>query len=270
MANGCSVTTASRKTIVSPDEQDRERDLVRRLLAAGAFDQRDHPVDEGLARIGGDPDDEPVGEDLGAAGDRRAVAAGLADDRARDSPVIADSSTDATPSTTSPSAGIRSPAVTITWSPAPELGRRTPAGSRGGRPGSPSRLARVSCRVPRSASAWALPRPSAIASAKLAKSTVNQSQSASWSVKPRSPRPRRQRPGRARRVVSALPTQHHEHHRVPQHVARVELVDRVVERAPHDRRIEEGTLGDGHVRRASRPASAGARRSARARARGRR
>ncbi len=28
-------------------EQDVERDLVRRLLALGTFDERDHPVDEG-------------------------------------------------------------------------------------------------------------------------------------------------------------------------------------------------------------------------------
>ena len=33
-------------------EQDGQRDLVRRLLALGAFDQRDHPVEEGLAGIG--------------------------------------------------------------------------------------------------------------------------------------------------------------------------------------------------------------------------
>ena len=33
-------------------EQDGERDLVRRALALGAFDQRDHAVEEGLARVG--------------------------------------------------------------------------------------------------------------------------------------------------------------------------------------------------------------------------
>ena len=41
-----------------------------------------------------------------------------------------------------------------------------------------SRRAVVSVRVARRVSAWALPRPSATASAKLAKSTVTQSQSA--------------------------------------------------------------------------------------------
>ena len=45
---------------------------------------------------------------------------------------------------------------------------------------------RCCTRVPRSAWAWALPRPSATASAKLANSTVNQSQMASCAMKPRS------------------------------------------------------------------------------------
>ena len=34
-----------------PGEQDVERDLVRRLLALGALDERDHPVEEALARL---------------------------------------------------------------------------------------------------------------------------------------------------------------------------------------------------------------------------
>ena len=62
-------------------QQDVQRDLVRRLLPLGALDQRDHAVEEGRARRGGDPHLDPVGEDLRAAGDRRAVAAALADDR---------------------------------------------------------------------------------------------------------------------------------------------------------------------------------------------
>ena len=32
-------------------EQDVERDLVRRLLPLGALDQRDHAIQEGLARV---------------------------------------------------------------------------------------------------------------------------------------------------------------------------------------------------------------------------
>jgi hypothetical protein len=61
-------------------QQDRQRQFVRRLLPLGAFDQRDHPVDEGRARRGGDFHLDEVGEHGGAAGDGRAVAAGLAND----------------------------------------------------------------------------------------------------------------------------------------------------------------------------------------------
>ena len=60
-------------------QQDVERDLVRRLLPLGAFDQPDHAVDEGRALRRGDADADPVGQHLGAAGDRRTVAAGFAD-----------------------------------------------------------------------------------------------------------------------------------------------------------------------------------------------
>src|SRR5215469_9298128 len=45
------------------------------------------------------------------------------------------------------------------------------------------RLAIVSERALRSVSAWALPRPSAIASAKFANTTVNQSHSVIWRLK---------------------------------------------------------------------------------------
>ena len=64
-----------------PGEQDVERDLVRGLAALGALDERDHAVEEGLARLLRDLDHEPVGEQPRAAGDGRAVAARLADDR---------------------------------------------------------------------------------------------------------------------------------------------------------------------------------------------
>src|SRR5205823_8694144 len=61
-------------------QQDVESDFVGRLMPLGALDQRDHTVQEGLAGVGGDPDDQPVGEDAGAAGDAAAVAAAFADD----------------------------------------------------------------------------------------------------------------------------------------------------------------------------------------------
>ena len=102
-----------------------------------------------------------------------------------DSPVIADSSTDATPSMISPSAGMNSPACTITMSPL----RRLAAGTVSMRSADVSRLATVSVLVFRSVSACALPRPSAIASAKFANSTVNHSQKATCPVKSGRPVP---------------------------------------------------------------------------------
>ena len=101
---------------VMPASRIDERDLVRRLLPLGAFDQRDHAVEEGGARRGGDPHLDPVGEHGRAAGDGRAVAAGLADD-GRGLAGDGASLTEAMPSTTSPSPGIESPASTSTTSP---------------------------------------------------------------------------------------------------------------------------------------------------------
>ena len=87
-----------------------------------------------------------------------------------DSPVMADSSTEAMPSMISPSPGMIWPASTTTRSPL----RRAEAGHASSR--SPVSLrAVVSLRILRKLSAWALPRPSAMASAKLANSTVNHS-----------------------------------------------------------------------------------------------
>ena len=69
--------------IVSPASRMFERDLVRGLLALGALDEGDHPVDERLAGPRGDAHDDPVGEHARPAGDGRAVAAGFADHRCR-------------------------------------------------------------------------------------------------------------------------------------------------------------------------------------------
>ena len=95
-----------------------------------------------------------------------------------DSPVIADSSTEATPSTTSPSPGMISPASTTTWSPRVSWVPGTSSSRVPAWPGLQpiSRRATVSRLVRRSVSAWALPRPSATASARLAKTTVSHSQ----------------------------------------------------------------------------------------------
>ena len=65
-------------------QQDREGDLVGRALALGALDQGDHPIEERLARVGRDADDEAVADERRAAGDRAAdVRAGLLEDRRR-------------------------------------------------------------------------------------------------------------------------------------------------------------------------------------------
>ena len=100
-----------------------------------------------------------------------------------DSPVMALSSTDAAPSMTSPSAGICSPALTITSSPFFSRADGTTVtlsfcDTEG------ILCASTSFRDARRESACALPRPSAMASAKLANSTVNQRIMAIASVYP--------------------------------------------------------------------------------------
>ena len=162
------------------DEQDVERDLVRRLLPLGALDQPDHAVEEGRARRRGDAHLDPVGQHLRAAGHGRAVAAGLADDRRRFAGdrrlVDRGDALDHLAVGRDDVAGLdqrrrRRPSG---WCPAPACSssRSAPVSS----------LACVSVRVRRSASACALPRPSATASAKLANSTVNHSQRTIWNV----------------------------------------------------------------------------------------
>src|SRR5262245_32069238 len=101
------------------------------------------------------------------------------------SPVITDSSTVATPSITSPSPGIVSPAAQITTSPA----RSFDEGTWSMRLSAPTRFAIVSVLVFRSDSACALPRASAMASANVANSTVNQSHTSICSPKPMLPDP---------------------------------------------------------------------------------
>jgi hypothetical protein len=118
-----------------------------------------------------------------------------------DSPVIADSSTEATPSTISPSPGMNSPALTSTTSPF----RRDGAGTVSVLPSARSRAATVSVRARRSVSACALPRPSAIASAKLAKMTVIHSHAVIWISNNRWPWPSTASRTSAI-VVSTLPT----------------------------------------------------------------
>src|SRR4051812_41627310 len=116
------------------------------------------------------------------------------------SPVITDSSMVAIPSMTSPSPGMRSPVSATTTSPARSCAAVTSSTEL-----FTNRFPTASVFVLRSVSACAFPRASAIASAKLAKSTVNQSQRAIWDSKPRCLRPRAK--SRTRKAVTrAAPT----------------------------------------------------------------
>ena len=96
-----------------------------------------------------------------------------------DSPVIADSSTLATPATTSPSPGMISPALTSTRSP----GIRWLLGTTATEPSLVSSRAWVSVRALRRVSACALPRPSATDSARLPNTTVSHSQTATETLR---------------------------------------------------------------------------------------
>ena len=98
-------------------EQDRERDLVRRAAALRALDHRDHAIEEALALAARDAHDEPVRQHARAARDATRSRRPLSRSTGADSPVTALSLTEATPSTTSPSAGIVSLASTSTRSP---------------------------------------------------------------------------------------------------------------------------------------------------------
>ncbi len=168
-----------------------------------------------------------------------------------DSPVIADSSTEAMPRMMSPSPGIGSPADTTTMSPS----RRSPdetsvIGVRSAAASVTSsylvtRCATVEVRVCRSVSACALPRPSATDSARFAKTHGE-------------PQPDGDRPGERRRHLGAAggagPTQERlgdrdhggercadlddEHDGVVPHLSRVELAERTGQRPEELRRAE--------------------------------
>ena len=158
--------------IVSAASRIVERDLVRRLLALRALDEGDHPVEERLAGVGRDLDDDPVGEDPGAARDGAPVAAGLADDRsglAGDGGLVdrGDALDDL---------AVGGDDVAASHDDAVALAEFGGGDTLFGPVGATSRRASVSERILRSVSACALPRPSAMASAKFAKRTVKHSQ----------------------------------------------------------------------------------------------
>src|ERR1039458_4532173 len=200
MANGCRVTTASRKTRVSPAI------TILRAISLGVFWRcapstraimRSRKVSPGLevmrTLIQSLSTLVPPVTALRSPPDSRITGAL--------SPVMADSSTLAMPSMTSPSPGIVSPASTLTVSPE----RNRAAATISMRPPLSKRRALVSVLVLRRVSACALPRPSAMASAKLANSTVNHSQSEIWKVKPALPAPVA-RSRTVRSVVMTAPT----------------------------------------------------------------
>ena len=214
-------TVASRKTMVR---------LASRMFSAisfgvfcrdGALDQGDHPVDEALAGLGGDLDDDPVGQHLGAAGDRAAVAAGLADHRgglAGDRRLV--------------DAGDTLDDVAVAGDdlarPRRRPGRRACSAGAGDLPPRRRRRAAagrsVSVLARRSVAACALPRPSATASARLANTTVSHSQTTTDQTNTLG-------------SVKASTVDEHgadlddEHHRVLHHHPRVELAQRVRQRA---------------------------------------
>ena len=155
------------------------------------------------------------------------------------SPVIALSFTEATPSMTSPSAGMKSPASTSTTSPLRSADAATQLVVLAPRSGRRRRLAWSSRRALRSDAAWALPRPSAIASAKLANSTVNQSHTDTQKMNQAgrlAPADERLEPQQRRQDGAHVDD---EHDRVPHLAPGRQLAERVDDRLADDRRIEE-------------------------------
>ena len=256
--NGRSVATTIMKIRVRPASRMLSAISFGVLRRCGALDQRDHPVQEGVAGLLGDLDHDPVRQHAGAAGDRAAVAAGLADDRGRlagDGRLVdRGDALDHGAVAGDQLAGLDDHQVALD-----QLGGLAwcePSCS----------VATVSWRMVRSVSAWARPRPSANASAMLANTTVSHSQIEMTNVYQAGSLP-----------PSALPPNSldepgdggddgadldDEHHRVADLHARVELDQAVEQRAPDDvgpeqrDRLALGALrraggrrgGDGHQR----------------------
>ena len=158
---------------------------------------------------------DPVGDHARAAGDRRAVAAALADDRRR---FAGDRGLVDRGDAFDHLAVARDEVAGLDQHDVARLELRRAATCSNSRP---SPLAqplghRSRCAVWRSVSAWALPRPSATASAKLANSTVNQSQSCDLAgeAEHAAAVPRRRRSRRKRIVVSTDDDLDHEHDRI--------------------------------------------------------
>ncbi len=80
LAIGHSVTQTIRKMMVRPASRIDSASSFGVFCRSAPFDQRDHPVDEGRARRGGDLHLDEVGQHRRSAGDGRSIAAGLAND----------------------------------------------------------------------------------------------------------------------------------------------------------------------------------------------
>ena len=172
-ANGRSVTTTARNTMVRPASR------IDSAISFGVL-RRSAPSTSAIMRSRNDwPGSCVISTTMWSDSTRVPPVTALRsppDSRmtGADSPVMADSSTEAMPSTTVPSPGITSPASTTTTSPRTSslAGLVEPSRS----------FATVCVRIARSVSACALPRPSAIASAKLPNRTVSHSQIATMKV----------------------------------------------------------------------------------------
>ena len=186
MANGCKRDHRQQEDDGQSGQQDVQRDFVRGLLPLCAFDQRDHAIEKGFAGIRGDLHVDLIGEHARAAGYRRAIAAGFANHRRRfagDGRFVhrSDAFDDLAVGGNEFAGGDNNNISR------PQLGAGNLLDL--GRPRA-RRLATVSERALRSVSACALPRPSAMASAKFANSTVNHSQSVICRLNTNAPPPR--------------------------------------------------------------------------------
>ena len=220
------MTTATRKTIVRPASR------MFRAISFGVFcrwapfDERDHAVEERLARVRRDAHHDPVRQHAGAAGHGGAVAARLADHGRRlagDRRLVdRGDALDDLAVGGDHLAGRHDDHVVAAQVPRPGPSRRRPSGGPAG-----ERWSR--CGRWRSVSACALPRPSAIASAKLANSTVSHSQAVICSSKPRPPAAGDHDRPRARRWSAPQPTSTTNITGLRAISARVELADRIDE-----------------------------------------
>ena len=96
----------------------------------------------------------------------------------------------------------------------------------------------VLVRILRSSSAWALPRPSAMASAKLANRQVNQSQRQIWRLKPDEFARDEQKDGGPDRADID-----DEHDQVLDLVARIQFLERINDRLPDQRGVLDFSFG---------------------------